>query len=398
MFFSSLHGSPRRLLAAAALCALFTIGAGCSKPDKPSELLEIEALWQDPATRKIKDIPGAELYYRESRQFRYDAQEAYDDGEVELAREYAIWSKLRYRTAIAVAKQFAAKERLDAANAKVGERNPELTAINQERNKLIAEVGELERQVAVAQRQRDDQLRRSSAGTGSSSESDAQQEARRQSMADDKIRQVETARQEANSVRAEENAAATFNRAENLLKSLRSMRAQQPVPYEQIASSADTAVAAYRQAAQEAQPGYKEQVAKEDPVARRQALTREAQAAVGALNVIEQGDTVRVIAPSSYEKGGFSLNSGGRSMLEAIAKLATTYDEFSITIEAYTSPGDPTENLAISQRRARSVEDSLIESGVKKSRIGSAKGQGQENIRYPDQKSRNERFEVVFRR
>ena len=89
-----------------ALCALLlTSFAACSKPDKPKELLEIEALWQDPATRQVKDIPGAKTYYEESRKFRYDAQDAYNEGEVELSREYAIYSKLRYRTALAIAKQ-----------------------------------------------------------------------------------------------------------------------------------------------------------------------------------------------------------------------------------------------------------------------------------------------------
>ena len=392
----------RARLCVAGLLACLALSSvaltGCSKPDKPKELLEIEALWQDPATRKVKDIPGAELYYRESRQFRYDAQEAYEDGEVELAREYAIWSRLRYRTAIAVAKQYAAKERLDAANAKVATRNPELTAINQERNKLNEEVGELERQVAVARRKKEDAEKRRTSGGTTTFVSSGKNEAELASMADDKIRQVESARSEATAVRADENAASTFNRAENLLKSLRALRAQKPIPYDQISSSAETAISAYRDAAREAQPGFKEQVAKEDPEARRKALAAAAQDALGAQNASLVGEAVLVIAPSSFESGGSSPNSGGRTMIDAIVKLAKNYDEFSLSIEAYTAPGDATENLAVSQLRARKIEDALVEAGIDKGRITSAKGQGQENVRYPDQKSRNERFEITFRR
>ncbi len=370
----------------------------CSKPDKPRELLEIEALWQDPATRKVKDIPGAELYYRESRQFRYDAQEAYDEGEVELAREYAIWSRLRYRTALAVAKQYGAKERLEAANAKVAERNPELTAINQERNKLNTEVGELERQVAVARRKKDDEAKRLAAKNTTTFSSSGADETQRVAMADSKIREVESARQKATAVRADENAPSTFNRAENLLKSIRTLRTQKPVPYEQIATSASSAIAAYQDAAKEAQPGFKVQVAKEDPEGRRKALLKDAQDALGTTYAVRTGDNIMLIAPSSFESGGSSPNSSGRAVLQDIVKLAKSYDEFTISIDTYTAPGDATENLAVSQLRARKVKDALTEAGVDEKRITSAKGHGQENVRYPDHKSGNERFEVTFKR
>ncbi len=370
----------------------------CSKPDKPRELLEIEALWQDPATRKVKDIPGAELYYRESRQFRYDAQEAYDEGEVELAREYAIWSRLRYRTALAVAKQYGAKERLEAANAKVAERNPELTAINQERNKLNTEVGELERQVAVARRKKDDEAKRLAAKNTTTFSSSGADETQRVAMADSKIREVESARQKATAVRADENAPSTFNRAENLLKSIRTLRTQKPVPYEQIATSASSAIAAYQDAAKEAQPGFKVQVAKEDPEGRRKALLKDAQDALGTTYAVRTGDNIMLIAPSSFESGGSSPNSSGRAVLQDIVKLAKSYDEFTISIDTYTAPGDATENLAVSQLRARKVKDALTEAGVDEKRITSAKGHGQENVRYPDHKSGNERFEITFKR
>ncbi len=388
----------RATLLSALMCMVLGASIGCSKPDKPRELLEIEALWQDPATRKIKDIPGAERYYRESRQFRYDAQEAYDDGEVELAREYAIWSKLRYRTAIAVAKQFAAKERLEAANAKVAERNPELTAITQARNMLNTVVGELERQVAVAKRKKEDEQKRLKAAGKSTFTTSGTNETERQNNADAKIREVEAARKQATAVRAEENAPSTFNRAENLLKSIRTLRSQKPVPYEQIAESAGAAVTAYRQAAEESQPGYKVQVAKEDPEARRKALLSDAQNALGSSNAMMIGESILVVAPSSFESGGASPNSGGRTMLDAALQLAKDYDEFTLSIETFTAPGDATENLAVSQLRARKVKDALVDGGVDKSRITSSKGQGQENVRYPDQKSRNERFEITFRR
>ena len=389
----------RRLSASAtavALCLALCFGAlACGKPDKPKELLEIEALWQDPATRQIKNIPGAELYYRESRQFRYDAQEAYEDNEIELAREYAIWSRLRYRSAIAVAKQFAATQRLEASNAKVASRNPELTAINQERNKLNTEVTTLERQLTAAKRRQGDN---GAIGIGSIGSGAGADEAARLNQAEAQIASVEAARVSAVDVGAGEHAAATFNRAENMLKSLRTLSAQKPVPLQEITTTSKKAVALYAQAAEEARPVHKEELAKQDPAARLEALAAAASSALGAPSALTQGLSVVALAPGSFSKGSATLSGGGLTALQSIATLAKEYDEFSLSIEAFTGRGDATENLGLSQLRARAVKEALIEAGVDSSRITSSKGQGQENLRFPDAPSQNERFEVTFRR
>lgn len=381
-----------------ALCALLlTSFAACSKPDKPKELLEIEALWQDPATRQVKDIPGAKTYYEESRKFRYDAQDYYDEGDVEVAREYAIYSKLRYRAALAIAKEFKEQERLAAANKRVAEINPEVVAANQERNKLNDEVGALERELAVAKRKKADEDRRKAALAKSGSGSSGSDDAAKTKMVDDKIRQVEAARNSAMAVNAQENAAATYNRANNQLNSIKMMRASSPINHDMIMNTADAAIRDFQRAAQEAQPGYKEQVAKQDPAARRAALMTTAQAIFGAENVQQEGIGIRIVAPGSFPTGSSSMTSTGSRYLEALVKLAKDYDEFSITIEGFTSRGDATENLSLSQLRARAAEDAMVKAGIKKSRI-ETKGQGQERIRYPDNRSRNERVEVIFRR
>ena len=139
-------------------------------------------------------------------------------------------------------------------------------------------------------------------------------------------------------------------------------------------------------------------MAKEDPEGRRKALLKDAQDALGTTYAVRTGDNIMLIAPSSFESGGSSPNSSGRAVLQDIVKLAKSYDEFTISIDTYTAPGDATENLAVSQLRARKVKDALTEAGVDEKRITSAKGHGQENVRYPDHKSGNERFEITFKR
>lgn len=388
--------SPKLMLL--ALVASSTLLFACEKDPKPRELSELEVMWQDPETRKVKDIPGAGGYYRDAYQFRLRAEESYNDGDNEQAREYAIWSLLKYRSAQAVAQQFEAKERLDASNAKMVKLNPELAAINQERNKLVAEVGGLERDLAVAKRLKDDQARRLNAMQNANTGDDgAALEAQHARAADQKIQVVEQARQRAIDVNAPKHAGATYNRAENVLKSLRVMRQNTPIPYETIIDAADVAIKAYDQSAKESQPGYKEQVEKSDPIARRQGLQREASAILGTPYALTEGDAVRIIASRAFLPGAASPNDNGARTLKAIIELAKKYDEFTITIEAYTSKGNATENLTTSQLRARRVEELFVSNGVDKKRVVSSKGQGQDKLRFPDDTSMNERVEIIFR-
>lgn len=386
----------RPLSIALLITALFSFG--CSKDPKPRELAELEVMWQDPETRKVKDIPGAGSYYRAAYQFRLRAEEAYNDGDNEQAREYAIWSLLKYRTAQAVAQQFEAKARLDAANTKLSTANPELAAINQERNKLVTEVGELERQVAVAKRMKADEERRKNAIVNNTDSQDfAAQEAKRANLVDQKIKVIEQARQQAIDVNAAEHAGATFNRAENVLKSIRVMRQNTPLPYDTIMEASEVAIKTYEKASQESNPGYKDQVAKADPVARREGLQREAAAILGSPYALSEAGAVRIIASRAFLPGEARPNDNGTRTLNAIISLAKKYDELTVSIEAYTSKGNATENLTTSQLRARRVEELLVSGGVDKKRITSAKGLGQDKLRFPDDTSMNERVEIIFR-
>lgn len=390
-----INSTPSRALVALTLAGVMFAATGCSKPDKSKELRQIEALWQNPETRKIKDIPGAERFYREARQFRYDAGEAYNEGEYELSREYAIWSRLRYNTALAIARQYKAKEALDASNNSVAELNPTLTAINQERNKLVAEVGGLERQVAVARRQKADAEKRAAAMKGGGAVGPVNDAAKARQVAD-RIQQLESARDQAVAVNAEKNAPEAFNRAENQLKSIRTMRAQTPVPYDMILATSNTALTLYQKATREAKGGHAIDVAKKDPARRRADLLAEGQRVLGASNVAREGNTIRMVAPAAFDRKGTTFNTAGRRYVDAMIDLAKSYDEFTISIEAFTSRGDPTENLAVSQMRARKAESAFKSGGVDGGRLQS-KGHGQDRIRFPDTQINNDRIEVIFK-
>lgn len=387
-------GSTVRALLVASL--LMALAPACTPPPKPEELEQVEQVWQDPETRELKNVAGAKRHYDEAYQFRLRASEAYNDGELDISREYAVRSMIKVRTARAIALQFKAKDRLDAANAAVSGINPELEAVNQERNKLVQEVGQLEIQVTQARRRKEDEQRRIANGVPNQVNSNAANPERLRAV-DAKIQQVEAARDAALAVNADKHSGAIFNRANNQLKSMQELRKLNPVPYDDILAVADQAIAAFNQSATGSKADFKEEVAKEDPVARRGALLKRAHATLGAEYAFTEGSSVRIITPNIFITGTANMTSNGAERVKAVLEMARDFDEFTIAIESYTSRGDATENLAVSQIRARAARDQLIAGGVKDARL-TTQGNGQDRPRYPDEPSKNDRLEFVFTR
>ena len=393
--------TPSRSVAALILATLAAavLSTGCAKPPKPDELKLIEASFQNPETRKLKTLDGASKAYRDAYNLRLQAQDAYNSGDVEGAREYAIWSQLRLRAAEAVAEQFKAKQRFDEINGGVVKVNERLKLINQERNKLVTEVGTLEREVAVAQRIKDDEARRIAAQANmkvGSMEDDREKLA----AIDRRIKQVEAARDRALGVAADKHAAATFAKANNQLKSIQVMRRNTPVAFDMIEEIATNAITLFGTSIQEAKPGYKVAVAKADPAARRASLLSDAQSAFGSSGAMLEGASVRVVASNIFASGSDRFLTTPSAQVEKLAKLATSYDEFTIRLEGFTSAnGSATDNLATSQVRARRVRDALIAAGIKKDRITDDVGHGQGRARFsPPEDGRNDRVEVIFTR
>jgi outer membrane protein OmpA-like peptidoglycan-associated protein len=392
----STHRHAGHMSAALILALLLSLAPACAPPPKPQELEQVEQLWQDPETRELKSVAGAKRHYDEAYQFRLRASEAYNDGELDISREYAIRSMIKVRTARAIALQFKAKDRLDAANAAVSKTNPELEAVNQERNKLVQEVGQLEIQVTQAKRKKEDEQRRLQNGVPSQFNNNAANPERLAAV-DNKLLQAERARDAALAVNADKHSGAIFNRANNQLKSAQELRKLTPIPYDDILTTADQAIMAFNQSATGSKGDYKEEVAKEDPVARRNAMLKRAQAAYGSEYAFSEGSSVRVIIPQVFVTGTANMTGNGSEKLKQALTLATEFDEFTIRIESFTSRGDATESLAISQIRARAARDFLTSNSVKDSRI-EVQGNGQDRPRYPNEPSKNDRLEIVFTR
>lgn len=384
-----------RILAVLVLVAsVGFVSTGCSTPPKPKELNELEDILQDPESRKVKDAPGASKYYREARQYRRVALQAYESKEIEQAKTYAILGKLRYRTAAAIAEQHKAKQRLDEMNAKVAEVNPELETLQEERDKLNESLIELRSKVAQARRRKAEKERREAAKNRKSIERNASTEGAERQAAKNQISQAEQARAEALKVKANEFAKGTYNRAQNSLKSARQMYADNQSS-DSIVRAAKKANDLFDLAEQKARPKFEETQAKMEPAARRASLREDARNKFGAPFTIEERNGVRVVLAMMFDKGSGAVKSSSRPLFNAALDLAKKYDEANIRIEGYTRRGDATRNLATSQLRARNVRDMMTSQGISKGRITTT-GLGQEQIRYPDDPERNDRVEIIF--
>lgn len=384
-----------RTLALILVAGLFV---ACGPGPKSQQLEELERTLQDPRAREVKDAPGASKPYREARQYRRLALESWEEGREERSKEYALLGTLRYRTAEAIAEQHENKQRLDAANAKIEESNPEIQALNQERNKLSTEVQQLEQQVALERRKAEERERRSKADAqrASMGSSSADDSALRQQLQNE-LRRVEDARRDAQEVDAGTHAPQQFNRADNQLKSIRSAMSSGTVS-DQLVEQAKAATQLFQQAKSEAEPKYAKAVEKSKPEARRASLRTEASNTFGSPYVVTEPNGARVILAGLFQSGSATISSDKQVLVNELVKLAKEFDDFTIYIEGFTAKtGSATENLGLSQLRARSIQDALTSEGVKGSRI-ETRGLGQDRIRYPSDKSLNDRVEIVFSR
>ena len=365
------------------LVALFLVA--CGPGPKGTQLVELERLLQDPDASKVKEAPGAARLYQESRQFRRLALESYEDGQKERSEEYALLGWLKYRTAAAIAEQHDAKQRLDAANAKVSEVNPELRALNDEQVKLTAEVASLEKRVSLAQ-SNSKSLRLS--GDNTKVDKDLL------SRFNAKLIATERAKTEAEAVDANKHASGTFARANNQLKSVRAeFDSSNKQVRDGMLQDLDQAIILFNKSKSESSAEFANEKAKSDPAQRRKDLAAAASKSVGAGNVSNESNSVRITFKGSFSSGSSSVSSSLSSNVASLATIAQTFDEFSIRVEGFTDRGDATENLGLSQIRAKAVADILAAKGVKSNRV-EHKGKGQDQRRFNG--AENDRVELVL--
>ena len=118
------------------------------------------------------------------------------------------------------------------------------------------------------------------------------------------------------------------------------------------------------------------------------------------VSVVRNGDRLTLIMPSNvtFPTDQYSILPNFYSTLNAVSTVLRKYDRTAINVNGYTdSTGSESYNMQLSQRRANSVGNYLVQSGVSPNRI-SAVGFGESNPvasnATPQGRAQNRRVEV----
>lgn len=373
------------------VAVLVLVGSwGCAPPQMPKELEELDRILSETGANEVKKYPGATKYYRDSRELREAALRQYEDRNLAKARHYAIRGKIAYRTAQAVGQQVVANRRLEEANSKIESINPKVRELKNRRNRLQSRLADLREELNQLRTRRAAQRRSGSEGRQEATEEKARANARKA------LQKAADARERALEMRADQFAKALFNRANNQLKSAQALFRSNPEAASDVASTARDSASTFERAIEEARPKYEDFRAKQNPDERIDELRSKLATAFGSEKVESVTRGVRVVLAGLYGEGSSELDAEARRRVIQVANLAQTFSEFEILVSGFTRRGNPTENLTVSQLRARAVRDLFLEQGIADDRI-ETDGRGQNRIRYPDQPAQNDRVEVTFR-
>ncbi len=231
--------------------------------------------------------------------------------------------------------------------------------LSKERNKLVDEVGEVQRKVAQARNAKAQKERRQQAMQEASLHRTDNSDQAKKVAVKNKIEAAKQAREDAITVKANEYAKGTFNRANNQLKSAIALYEGDMGSPDSIMESAGQAADLFRQAANEARPKYDAHDDKMKPAARRAALRAEARDTFGGPFTMPETNGVRIVLAMLFEKGSPTVRPSSQALVKSAAELAKKYKEANLTIVGYTRKGNATENLGISNLRAKAVRDYL---------------------------------------
>jgi len=111
--------------------------------------------------------------------------------------------------------------------------------------------------------------------------------------------------------------------------------------------------------------------------------------------VARRGDDLVVTISNDRLFDKMEVTAWGNALITSVAQVLAHFDHSAVVVEGYTdSTGSDSENLALSEKRARIVADALAKNGVAPSRL-TANGFGATNPKVTDPRDpRNRRIEL----
>jgi flagellar motor protein MotB len=392
-----------------ALTGFFLL-IGCGATPRPPELVKADQYMLDKAGA-ARASRAAPQVFKVSQKYYALAEEAYDDGEMEDCAYYATMAAVKFSTAIEHAKRLAAEDRrakaeqvVEQANGVKAKEEARLADLNkriQRAEKIIALSKSLESEKKKSARDKKriaQELEKAKADAKAKLEAEkkaaaerlAAEQARAEELKQEKEVQELLASAESKIQTAEALDAKTFDPA-NLNgaktfadQSKKALTEKRFKDAKDLAKNADEKAGV---AIAKAQQEYAKKKKETDLLKEREALFSEAN---------------KIGVDCKQESRGVVLTLYDMfDSRKAIADLATKYGDYPIVVEGYTdSRGRDTDNLALSQSRAQSVLDYLVQqkklgfNRIKSSGYGEANPVADNSN--AEGRSKNRRVEVIF--
>jgi len=111
--------------------------------------------------------------------------------------------------------------------------------------------------------------------------------------------------------------------------------------------------------------------------------------------VARRGDDLVVTIPNDRLFEKMEVTAWGNALAMSVAQVLEHYDHSAVEVDAYSdATGSDSENLALSQKRAKIMADALAQNGVAQARL-TAKGLGATDPKFSDPRDvRNRRIEL----
>lgn len=358
----------KQMIKIAVFCALSGFAVmGCGPQQKPEELLQLEELRAGSDTAEINAVsPEA---YKRCTELTDKAVDAWQDGEMAMAKTYASLGQRQYATAQAEARRQNALKRIEDAEK-------EATSLRLQMDTLRAKSEGLEKSIALLK-------------SNISSMDNAN--------AENRIQMAMTAQEKARGIEADiaDESKAVFAQANAKLKSAGEANAYGK--REEAASLAAEAVELFTKAYELAKPAHDKKLASAAAAEKQKALYEDAKNIVGPTYVETTMKSTTLIFAGAFAKDKVEVLPEKLDAMKRTAELINRYPEASVSIEGYTQKSTK-QYFEVSQRRADGVRDYLISQGVDYKRLMTT-AKGKEDLRY-DEKTKanrplNDRVEII---
>ncbi len=404
------------LLAVSALCF-------CGPGPRPSELVKADRMVLNKSNAALAAKAAPQMFKLSQRYYKL-AEEAFDDGEQDDCIYYSTMSAIIFSTAMEQAKRLAAEDR----NAKAKQRlaAAEKVTVNQEARRADAEkrAGRMEEIIALKSKlnaektksKRDKarvaaELKKAQADAKAKLEAEqkaaaerlAAEQARAEELKKEKEVQEVLAKasskiQMAEALDANKYDPANLGGAKTFVE--QSKKALGEKRFANALDLAKMAVTKIDLATAKAQEEYKKSKKETELLQERENLFKEANG-IGGIEVKTEKRGVVLTLRDMFAPGKALVLPERTYMLDKIAGLAKKYSDYPLVVEGYTdSRGHETSNLALSQSRAQSVLDYLVQqeklgfNRVKASGYGESRPVA-DNSRAKG-RAQNRRVEIIF--